>query len=153
MKFTFVCPKCESNQIAGPHRIHAYRGHARIDLPGLSTATFEAYTCVTCGFTEFYVDKMGRFNIEKSGRIRTSYEASTTSIRKRTKYQRKKICLVCNSELSEDSERCENCGSRNIRQSQQSAEPSIPEKKYCPICQSEILDETEYCDTCGSKIE
>ncbi|MHA1979090.1 MAG: hypothetical protein ACW98I_19455 [Candidatus Hodarchaeales archaeon] len=102
---SFQCPKCNNNKIAGPHRIHADRRHSKIDLPGLSTATLEAYTCVGCGFTEFYVDDLGRENMIKSGRFLSSkYE--------RDSFSTKQYCSVCNSEIHKNNEYCDSCGTQ-----------------------------------------
>ena len=65
---TKICPKCQSREIAGPHRIHGGEHHIRIDLPGMPTATLEAYTCLNCGLTELFPDYGGFRNIQSSGR-------------------------------------------------------------------------------------
>lgn len=67
MRNTGVCPKCGSRDIAGPHRLHA-EGHLSIDLPGWSTATLEAFTCLNCGYTEMFPDGAGFANVRRSGR-------------------------------------------------------------------------------------
>lgn len=66
------CPKCQSTNIAGPHKVHDHgQGgyHVKIDLPGSYTATLETFTCLVCGFTEFYADNIGLNNIKRDGRI------------------------------------------------------------------------------------
>ena len=68
MKHTATCPKCQSRDIAGPHRLHANRYHLKIDLPGMSTATLESFTCLNCGYTELFPDYGGFENIQRNGR-------------------------------------------------------------------------------------
>ncbi|MFW9844297.1 MAG: hypothetical protein ACFFEV_06965, partial [Candidatus Thorarchaeota archaeon] len=62
------CPKCGCKSIAGPHRMYGQQ-HVRIDLPGVTTATLEALTCIDCGYTELYSDRLGLQNIKKHGRF------------------------------------------------------------------------------------
>ena len=68
MRNTGICPKCNNREIAGPHRLHADERHLKIDLPGLSTATLEAFTCLNCGYTELFPDVGGMNNLRRSGR-------------------------------------------------------------------------------------
>ena len=69
MRDTRTCSNCGSQEIAGPHRLHADEGRLKINLPGLSTATLEAYSCLNCGFTQFFIDQGGLNNIRNAGRI------------------------------------------------------------------------------------
>jgi len=65
-----TCPKCGGTRIAGPHTVYGGDGnHIRVDLPGLSTATLDTFTCSECGYTEFYADKIGLRNVRSSGRF------------------------------------------------------------------------------------
>ena len=94
-----ICPKCEDNRIAGPHRVHADRMHLKIDLPGISTATLDAYTCANCGYTELYSDRMGLDNIRSSGRFQTpSY------------HEPPRACPICASKVRPGASRCSECG-------------------------------------------
>ena len=68
MKHTATCPKCQSRDIAGPHRLHADEKHLSLDLPGISTATLEAFTCLNCGYTELFPDYGGFQNVRNNGR-------------------------------------------------------------------------------------
>ena len=94
-----ICPKCGDNRIAGPHRVHADRMHLKIDLPGLSTATLESFTCASCGYTELYSDPMGLSNIRSSGRFRTPAH-----------HEAPKTCPVCATKVHPSSDRCSECG-------------------------------------------
>ncbi|MHA1449420.1 MAG: hypothetical protein ACTSP4_08375, partial [Candidatus Hodarchaeales archaeon] len=70
MLFRGKCPKCGCGTIGGPFRIHGGdSSHVKIDLPGFSTATLDAFTCCDCGFTEFYADQGGIDNVRRSGRF------------------------------------------------------------------------------------
>ena len=99
------CPKCENNRIAGPHRIHADRSHSKIDLPGFSTATLQAYTCIKCGYTEFYVDALGRNNMKQSGRFLSDSYSSES-------YPTIRYCLFCSSKITEKTDYCNTCGAQ-----------------------------------------
>ena len=68
LKHTAMCPKCQSRDIAGPHRLHADDRHLKIDLPGISTATLESFICLNCGYTELFPDYGGLENIRQNGR-------------------------------------------------------------------------------------
>ena len=72
MKSTGKCPKCGETDIRGPHRIQA-QAHVAVDLPGIRTATFDSFTCTSCGFTELYTDYVGLKNLKQDGR---KYEKS-----------------------------------------------------------------------------
>ncbi len=114
---SLTCPKCKNTRIAGPHRVHADASHSKIDLPGLSTATLHAFTCVTCGYTELYADQMGRRNINNSGRFlskrisqRRSPTSDTTRIRSTTVSN--DVCSTCGALISGDTIFCHDCGSK-----------------------------------------
>ncbi len=95
---TGQCPKCGGTNIAGPHRIFGQH-HIRIDLPGLSTATLEAFTCADCGYTELYSDSYGLENIRKGGRfISTSQETGHSR------------CPYCGTEIRPGTTFCPECG-------------------------------------------
>ncbi|MHA2352973.1 MAG: hypothetical protein ACXABX_07625 [Candidatus Thorarchaeota archaeon] len=74
-----------------------------IDLPGLSTATLESFTCADCGFTELYADRIGLQNINKSGRFVLDSRPQEQQFTKRT-------CPYCGSELRPGSISCHECG-------------------------------------------
>jgi predicted nucleic-acid-binding Zn-ribbon protein len=100
---TKSCPKCGSGRIAGPHRIYG-QAHVRIDLPGMSTATLESFTCADCGYTEFYADQMGLRNINTSGRfVLGSYQTPQRQPEIRS-------CPYCGSQLRQGSLTCHECG-------------------------------------------
>ena len=92
------CPKCGNNRIAGPHRIFGQH-HVRIDLPGLSTATLEAFTCADCGYTELYSDAMGLRNIRNVGRFVLSRPSQPTA-----------RCRRCGSYIRPGDSFCQECG-------------------------------------------
>ncbi|MGY5853471.1 MAG: hypothetical protein RTU92_07910 [Candidatus Thorarchaeota archaeon] len=99
------CPKCGSRDIAGPHNIHGGDHHIKIDLPGLSTATLVALTCVRCGYSEFYSDRGGLSNIRRSGRFLSRSQdphAYAETIR---------ICQVCKTQVDSETQYCPECGS------------------------------------------
>lgn len=104
-----TCPKCNHSRIAGPHRVHADRGHSKIDLPGLSTATLQAFTCVNCGYTELYADRMGRDNIKRSGRFTSRPRTSS-----RSRLRRDDVCLTCGALISGETIFCHDCGSKLV---------------------------------------
>ena len=119
MKNSLSCPKCKNSRIAGPHRVHADRSHSKIDLPGLSTATLQAYTCVDCGYTEFFADQMGRQNIENSGRFLSRRRAGSESEyhtinRGQSKPNSfpKDMCSTCGALITGDTIFCHDCGSK-----------------------------------------
>ena len=92
------CPKCGGKNISGPHRMFGQQ-HIRLDLPGLSTATLEAYTCADCGYTELYSDNLGLTNIRKAGRfISTSQGMGSTH------------CPYCGTEVRLGTTLCPECG-------------------------------------------
>ncbi|MFW9992124.1 MAG: hypothetical protein ACFFD4_08670 [Candidatus Odinarchaeota archaeon] len=107
MIFSGKCPKCSNSRIAGPHRIHGGDGHhIRIDLPGMSTATLDSFTCAKCGYTEFYSDQGGLSNINRSGRfieLSTSI-ASTVSVE----------CRECGNPLMAGDGFCPRCGTKRM---------------------------------------
>ena len=103
--FSIQCPKCNNSEIAGPHRIHADRSHSKIDLPGFSTATLEAYTCTQCGYTEFYVDQGGRVNMKQSGRF--LYHSS--GIQPSSYWS---TCPTCGASVLEKTDCCNHCGGK-----------------------------------------
>ncbi|MFX1481740.1 MAG: zinc-ribbon domain-containing protein [Promethearchaeota archaeon] len=103
MIHTGTCPKCGSTRIAGPHKI-AGEHHVRIDLPGFSTATLESFTCAECGYTEFYVDRIGLQNINNSGRF-VLHTYHTPQVR-----SEKRVCPYCGTELRPGSLTCHECG-------------------------------------------
>ncbi|MHA1976774.1 MAG: hypothetical protein ACW98I_07755 [Candidatus Hodarchaeales archaeon] len=114
-----TCQKCNGSRIAGPHRVHADRSHSKIDLPGLSTATFEAYTCVDCGYTEFYVDQMGRENIKNSGRFLSRHQTSPEEQainygRSSQMIKRDDMCSTCGALITGKTLFCHDCGSKLI---------------------------------------
>jgi predicted nucleic-acid-binding Zn-ribbon protein len=92
------CPKCGGQSIAGPHRIFSQH-HVRIDLPGVSTATLEALTCVDCGYTELYSDRLGLQNIKKYGRFLSRQEGETG-----------RVCPFCSAVVSPKATYCSECG-------------------------------------------
>ncbi|MHA1993356.1 MAG: hypothetical protein ACW97Z_02330 [Candidatus Hodarchaeales archaeon] len=119
MKISESCPKCHRSRIAGPHRVHADRSHSKIDLPGLSTATLQAYTCIDCGYTEFYADHMGRENIKKSGRFlsqrRTEPDFHTVDFdRTRRINKRNDVCPTCGALVTGETIFCDDCGSKLV---------------------------------------
>ncbi|MHA2296651.1 MAG: hypothetical protein ACXAEU_25370 [Candidatus Hodarchaeales archaeon] len=103
MIFTGKCPKCDNNRIAGPHRVHGGDSHhVKIDLPGFSTATLETFTCVNCGYTEFYSDRGGLHNIISSGRfIELSNHAVAGQVQ----------CRECGNLMFTGDKFCPKCGS------------------------------------------
>ena len=105
MIFSNKCPKCGNTSIAGPHRVHGGDRHIKIDLPGIPTATLESYTCVGCGYTEFYADRRGIENIKSSGRFLSDASQSLLN----TSYNMK--CRTCGSSLSSETTFCPQCGS------------------------------------------
>jgi len=98
MNRTGICPKCGGNQIAGPHRLHGHQ-HVSLDLPGVLTATLEAYTCADCGYTELYSDRMGLRNVRSQGRFMTSRQQPTP-----------KICPICATKVHPNADSCPECG-------------------------------------------
>ena len=68
MKNTNTCPKCSSVAVTGPHRV-AGNSNIRIMISGFKTATLDSYTCLSCGYTEFFPDEGGLEN------IRNQYQA------------------------------------------------------------------------------
>ncbi len=99
---TKTCPKCGGGRIAGPHRIYGQH-HVRIDLPGMSTATLESFTCADCGFTEFYADRIGLQNINTSGRFVLDSAQQEQRVTERQ-------CPYCGSDLRPDAISCHECG-------------------------------------------
>ncbi|MHA1950084.1 MAG: hypothetical protein ACW987_09440 [Candidatus Thorarchaeota archaeon] len=100
---TNTCPKCGRNRIAGPHKI-AGQHHVRIDLPGVSTATLESFTCADCGYTEFYVDRIGLQNINTAGRFVQDTQRGYQPQKNRRE------CPYCGSQLRAGSMTCHECG-------------------------------------------
>ncbi|MGY5875728.1 MAG: zinc ribbon domain-containing protein [Candidatus Thorarchaeota archaeon] len=100
------CPKCGGGDIAGPHNVHGGDRHIKIDLPGISTATLLAVTCVRCGYTELYSDGGGLKNIRSSGRFlsreRHHQPAQVRGPRK---------CPVCGTKIKQETQYCSECGS------------------------------------------
>lgn len=68
MRDSKTCLNCGSQEIAGPHRIHSYRYPFSINLPGIRTATIRAYSCLECGYTQFFVDEKGVDNLREFGK-------------------------------------------------------------------------------------
>ncbi|MFW9920375.1 MAG: zinc ribbon domain-containing protein [Candidatus Thorarchaeota archaeon] len=101
MRNSGSCPKCGDTRIAGPHRVHGGEGWAKIDLPGLSTATLDAYTCGNCGYTEMYADQMGLNNIRSSGRF--------LQTRNQTQ-QSRASCPLCGTPVRPGMIKCTECG-------------------------------------------
>ena len=97
-----TCPKCGSNRIAGPHRV-AGQHHVRIDLPGMLTATLESFTCADCGYTEFYADRIGLDNINKSGRFVLGPVDQQPQVSRRE-------CPYCGTKLKAGTISCPECG-------------------------------------------
>lgn len=98
---TNQCPKCGNTRIAGPHNVFGGEGHVKIDLPGLYTATLVAFTCVDCGYTEFYSDRYGLENLRRDGRFRVSQEEV-----------RPTHCSRCGARLSPADSICYECGAQ-----------------------------------------
>ncbi len=96
-----TCPKCGGTEIAGPHNVHGANQHLAIDLPGLSTATFDTFTCSECGYTEFYVDKIGRQNIRSKGRFILNPQSGAPRVPKR--------CPSCGAKTRPGSSYCHEC--------------------------------------------
>lgn len=106
MIFSQKCPKCNDSRIAGPHNVHGGDGHhVKIDLPGIKTATLDSFTCVNCGYTEFYADRIGLDNIRSSGRFLTPLSPQKTQYSERR-------CLTCGSPVPSGERFCLECGSR-----------------------------------------
>jgi len=97
-----TCPKCGGTKIAGPHKVHGANQHIAIDLPGLSTATLETFTCSECGYTEFYADKIGLRNIRSSGRFVLNPRMGAFRVPRR--------CPNCGAETQPESSYCQECG-------------------------------------------
>lgn len=119
MKTSQTCLKCNGSKIAGPHRVHADRSHSKIDLPGLSTATLEAYSCTDCGYTEFYVDHLGRRNIRSSGRFISRRQATpeehTINLGTSSRInKRDDMCSTCGALITGETLFCHDCGSKLI---------------------------------------
>ena len=96
-----TCPKCGGTEIAGPHRVHG-AGLIAIDLPGLfSNATLNTFTCSECGYTEFYVDKMGLKNIRSKGKFILNPRRGTFRVPKR--------CPSCGAKTRPGSSYCHEC--------------------------------------------
>ena len=92
------CPKCGCDKIAGPHRIFSQH-HVKIDLPGVLTATLEALTCIDCGYTELYSDRLGLDNIKKAGRFLSRPQGETA-----------RTCPFCGTQIRSDATYCPECG-------------------------------------------
>ncbi|MFW9958521.1 MAG: zinc ribbon domain-containing protein [Candidatus Odinarchaeota archaeon] len=92
------CPKCGSRNIAGPHKMQGDT-YVRVDLPGLSTATLETFTCVDCGYTEMYADEIGLSNIRKVGRFTLNAPIEET-----------RSCPYCGTLVRHGAHFCPECG-------------------------------------------
>ncbi len=101
MRNSGICPKCGDSRIAGPHRVHGGEGWVKIDLPGFTTATLDAYTCGNCGYTEMYSDRMGLDNIRSSGRFLE---------RQPRPQQSSASCPICRTPIRPGMSRCPECG-------------------------------------------
>jgi len=97
-----TCPKCGGTEIAGPHKVHGANQHSTIDLPGLSTATLETFTCSECGYTEFYADKIGLQNIRSKGRFVLNPRRGASRVPRR--------CPNCRAETRLALSYCQECG-------------------------------------------
>ncbi len=67
MKKTGTCPKCGSIKMAGllNNKVGTNYGNLYFLVSDWRTATYEAYTCMDCGYSEFYPDEKGLENIRK----------------------------------------------------------------------------------------
>ncbi len=65
MKKTRTCPKCGSVNIAGPFKNKGPDGSIIMGVSTWFTATYEIYTCMGCGYSEFYPDRKGLENIRE----------------------------------------------------------------------------------------
>lgn len=82
--------------------MHGGQDWMKVDLPGLSTATLDSFTCAECGYTEFYSDQGGLRNIRSSGRfIQGEGSQFSQGIRR---------CPVCDTEVRAGMGRCPECG-------------------------------------------
>ncbi len=97
-----TCPKCGGTKIAGPHKVHGANQHIAIDLPGLSTATLDTFTCSECGYTEFHADKLGLRNIIRHGRFVLNPPGAVSRAPRR--------CPNCGAEARPESSYCQECG-------------------------------------------
>ncbi|MFW9925757.1 MAG: zinc ribbon domain-containing protein [Candidatus Thorarchaeota archaeon] len=98
-----TCPKCGGNRIAGPHKIYGQH-HVRIDLPGMSTATLESFTCADCGYTELYADRIGLNNINDTGRFILGSPPVSQPQTERSN------CPYCGTRLKSGAKSCPECG-------------------------------------------
>ena len=73
--------------------------HVKIDLPGVTTATLEAFTCAECGYTEIYSDRLGLQNVRKYGRFLGRPESETG-----------RVCPFCSAKVRPDATYCSECG-------------------------------------------
>ncbi len=98
------CPKCDNEQIAGPHKLQGKDSHRiRIDLPGLKTAMLESFTCTHCGYTELYSDRLGLKNIIQTGRF-LPHVSAPDAVRPT------QICSNCGAQINEGGRFCTTCG-------------------------------------------
>ena len=110
---TGKCPKCGSEIIYGPHRLHADDAHLKIDLPGWSTATLESFTCGACGYTEFYTDIGGLNNIRRKGR-RYYYQPLSEEKDDKIISEKYTYCHICGKKIDKSSKFCRYCGSEVV---------------------------------------
>jgi predicted nucleic-acid-binding Zn-ribbon protein len=96
-----TCPKCGGTKIAGPHKLYGGNRHLCVDLPGISTATLESFTCSECGYTEFYADKIGLRNIRSSGRFILNPRMGASQVPRR--------CPNCGAKTRPGSSYCHEC--------------------------------------------
>lgn len=66
MKHAATCSKCQSRDIIGHHRLHADQRDLSVDLPRISSARLEVFTCLNCGYTELFPNYIGFENIQRS---------------------------------------------------------------------------------------
>ena len=65
MKKTGTCPKCESIEVEGPMKNKGGYGSIVLWVSKWTRATYEAYTCLDCGYSEIYPDEKGLENIRE----------------------------------------------------------------------------------------
>ncbi len=68
------------------------------------TATLESYTCITCGYTEFYADRRCIENIKRNGRFPSESPQSSHS----DSYRQK--CYIYGSNIPYETKFCPQCG-------------------------------------------
>ncbi|MFX0184403.1 MAG: zinc-ribbon domain-containing protein [Candidatus Hodarchaeota archaeon] len=104
---TKKCLHCSNSNIAGPHRLNSH-GYVAIVLPGIKTATLNAYTCDNCGYTELFADHKGLINIRKVGRYIETDITNKEEITFPPFFG--KYCPVCGSSIGNEAKFCTECG-------------------------------------------